>query len=344
MAKVLLVTPKYPPDTGGAAEYARVLARALSQNGHQVQILTTRVPGAVSPPERNVARRLPPIYASRHFVPRMWEALSRQAILALTLYAAGRRCTVVHIHNSLAGPLVGWMARVLGLAVLVDIRDHLRIPAPNGYRGAIAVSAELADEARAKGFDAVALPLPLTEDLPARSVKKRRVVLYAGQITDAKGARRFWQAAHILETSGWLEEWDGLAIMAGACVEGWTPRTTRRIRYLGPLPHAELMRILAEASLLVLPSATEGIPRVVAEATKLGVPVLVSGCDGLGPGSAESILDQDEVEPEKLAERIRAALTCPPRLLDLDGLICRHDEFPGLVSAAYARFGIGGTS
>ncbi len=339
---VLLVTPKYPPDTGGAAEYFKQLADTLTARGHAVQVLTAVAERTHAGPEPSGLHRLLPItYPRRASGLRLLEGVWRQAVLMLALRWAASHHAVVHIHNSLAGPWVGSLGRRWNVPLVVDLRDHRRIPDPAGYRGALAVSEELASAARRQGLAACALPLPLSSDLPAAgSLPAQRVILYAGQITAAKGARRFLDAAQRLEKSGWLEEWGGQAVMVGQAVEGWLPTESARIRYLGALPHAQLVQVVATAAVLVLPSDTEGIPRVVAEASALGVPVLVHGSDDLGPNAAKSLLTSDELAPHNLAERIRAAVVAPPPVLDLSQRVCRAEDFAAHLFPAYHALGV----
>lgn len=339
---VLLLTPKYPPDTGGAAQYFELLAATLKSRGHAVRVVAARAEAPErSQPDPAVHRWLPITHPRRAIAPRVVEGVWRQAAILWALRWAKSRGAVVHVHNSLASPVVGTFGRRWNLDLVVDLRDHRRIPDPAGYRGALGVSEELAAEARARGFCARAVPLPVSPDLPPRrSDGARRTILFAGQITEAKGARRFLDAVKVLDESGWLQEWNGKAVLAGQDVEGWRPEESERIRYAGALAHTDLVNLMAGAALLVLPSDTEGIPRVVAEATVLGVPVLVHGSDDLGPNAAASLLGPADLEPESLARRIQAAIADPPPVPDLADRVCRAEEFGDRLAEAYGAFGI----
>jgi putative glycosyltransferase (TIGR04348 family) len=58
-------------------------------------------------------------------------------------------------------------------------------------------------------------------------------------------------------------------------------RTNPRWRWVGGLPGAAAMRLLARARLLVVTSKAEGAPGVVVEATALGTPVVATRIDGV---------------------------------------------------------------
>jgi putative glycosyltransferase (TIGR04348 family) len=74
---------------------------------------------------------------------------------------------------------------------------------------------------------------------------------------------------------------------AGAAIEPLLARRARaeaasnpRYRWLGPLPRAKALRLLARSRLLVLPSRSEGGANVLSEAIALRVPVLASRIPG----------------------------------------------------------------
>jgi glycosyltransferase involved in cell wall biosynthesis len=59
------------------------------------------------------------------------------------------------------------------------------------------------------------------------------------------------------------------------------------IRFLGEVAYADSLRLIGQATMLVLPSKAEGCPNVVLEAMALGVPVVVSD----GPGLLDLVED-----------------------------------------------------
>ena len=72
----------------------------------------------------------------------------------------------------------------------------------------------------------------------------------------------------------------GLAVQLGVA---------KRVRFLGPVPHAELPIVLNAADVFVLPSASEGLANAWVEALACGTPVVTTPI----PGAQELITDPD---------------------------------------------------
>jgi glycosyltransferase involved in cell wall biosynthesis len=54
-----------------------------------------------------------------------------------------------------------------------------------------------------------------------------------------------------------------------------------RVQFVGEVPQTELSALMRQAKVFVLPSYTEGLPRVIFEAMAVGVPVLASAVGGI---------------------------------------------------------------
>jgi glycosyltransferase involved in cell wall biosynthesis len=72
----------------------------------------------------------------------------------------------------------------------------------------------------------------------------------------------------------------GLAVQLGVA---------ERVRFLGPVPHAELPIVLNAADVFVLPSASEGLANAWVEALACGTPLVTTPI----PGAQELITDPD---------------------------------------------------
>jgi glycosyltransferase involved in cell wall biosynthesis len=90
-----------------------------------------------------------------------------------------------------------------------------------------------------------------------------------------------------------------------------------RVAFLGELPGSEAVRErLLQADLFVLPSVSEGLPRVIIEAMAVGLP-----CIGTGIGGIPELLPVEDIVPphdvQALAAKIREVAADPDRLLSM---------------------------
>lgn len=120
------------------------------------------------------------------------------------------------------------------------------------------------------------------------------VLLFAGNITAAKGMPDLCAALDKLQQQS-------LVLMAcgnpGDALN--TLKQTRHAKYLGLLPHEQLLSCMSAADALVLPSYAEGIPGVIKEAGLMGLPViatLVGGIPELLDDSNASLVEPGDVQ------------------------------------------------
>ena len=91
-----------------------------------------------------------------------------------------------------------------------------------------------------------------------------------------------------------------------------------RVRFLGPVPHAELPELLSAADVFVLPSSSEGLANAWIEALACGVPVVTTPI----PGACELITDPAfgrfaARDGREIAEAVTALLKAPPSQADV---------------------------
>ena len=100
----------------------------------------------------------------------------------------------------------------------------------------------------------------------------------------------------------------------------------REVSITGWLPREEVYAYYARASLLVVPSAREGLPWVALEAMSMGLPVLATRVGGLPeliieePDNARTGFLVDSGEPGRLEQVIEQVLATPEVRRSLTGI------------------------
>ena len=118
-------------------------------------------------------------------------------------------------------------------------------------------------------------------------VRTGRVVLFVGRLVPIKGVEILVDAWGILRDRGLLAQNDCLVIIGdGELRRALETRALnaslqRHVRWLGELPHSEIAREMAKATILCLGSYNEGTPNVVIEALASGIPVVTTRVGGL---------------------------------------------------------------
>ena len=85
------------------------------------------------------------------------------------------------------------------------------------------------------------------------------------------------------------------------------------LRNFGRVPHEQLPAILADASVLLFPSATEGFGRPVAEALAVGLPVVASDVESLRETTGGNAVHVGGADPEAFARAIESLIDTPER-------------------------------
>lgn len=213
---------------------------------------------------------------------------------------------LIHAHYSLVGIAARRLARRAGIPYVVtfhggdlnvwpdlhpDRLDDLRATL-RGAAAVFTVSRPLADRVRAlAGVEAVHLPIGVDHQAiaaaaPVRAEARRQldlpqdrfIVLYVGRLVPPKGVPELVAAALELGDP-FLTVLVGPGPLAGLGMDD--PRAAGRLAYAGPRSHDEVIRFMAAADVLILPSHTEGLPTVLVEAGSIGLPVIASAVGGI---------------------------------------------------------------
>ena len=256
------------------------------------------------------------------------------------LQAAGENFDAIDAHyvypDGIAAVRLG---RTLGLPVVITARgsDVTQLPdflAPRRMirwalrraDGLIAVSAALGARLVELGADAARVTvLRNGVDLaqfrpPADRAASRAALgvegptlLSVGHLIERKGHGRVIEALRLLPDARLLIAGEGpleadlRALAARLGVAG-------RVRFLGPVPHAELAAAYGAADILVLASSREGWANVLLEAMACGTPVVASpipGNDEMIQAPAAGVIARENT-PAGLAEAVSGLLARPP--------------------------------
>jgi glycosyltransferase involved in cell wall biosynthesis len=283
----------YPPDIGGPATHASDLRDELHARGHDTAIVTlgdvtdagtiegvTRLPRALPVPAR-MARVASWIASAASWF---------DVVYATGLHAeavAGARVAGVPSVVKIVGDPVWERARRLGLTGL-DFEDFQRAPRSRDPRVA---AMRWARDRSLRGASAIVTPsaylagvverwlggpsdvevIPNGVRVPATSVPSHvdplRLV-YVGRLVSHKRVERLVAAVEAAE--GWTLD----VIGSGPERERLAATAGPRVRFLGDLPHDEVLAHVGAAGALALASDYEGLPHAVIEALAMGTPVL----------------------------------------------------------------------
>ncbi len=308
--RVAIVTGIYPPDIGGPATHVADLEDELRARGHEVAVLTLW--------ERGVTGIAPGLVR----FPRSWPWPVRLAAVAGWLVRNRSRYDVVYATGLQEAAVAG--ARLAGRPVVVKVvgdpawergrrlgltdaefepfqRDDRGGPFPlrvmrwvrdRALLGADAVTAPSAYLAGVvehwlRGPAAVevipnGVRAPMMRQARASAVGELRVV-FVGRLVAHKRVDAILEA--VATTEGVTLD----VVGSGPEASALRARSTERVAFLGDLSHAEVLRTVVDADVLILASDYEGLPHVVVEALACGTPVLSPAVGGV----AEVVTDGD---------------------------------------------------
>jgi len=324
----LILTPLYPPAIGGAATYYGQLAEALAARPEidRLTLLTERLPGL---PQRQqegklvILRMLPPrigipsrswfLHAASYVQTQLW------FVRHLSGLVRKEGVELIHFHTRYGGGMFYRSLRRSALPTVADLRDKLSDPArlANVADRLMCCGEGVQRFAITGGYPPKRLRLiPLAFTPPAAptaaaiaetrrclEIDAEPYLLYLGDITVSKGVPELLPAF-----TRWHDRHPQVQLLlAGMNRLGRKfldqVATTPATRYLGSVSHRHALALLAGAEIVLLPSRSEGLPRVILEALALGRRVLAP------PGIPEfERYIPDYVLPEVSVSAIQAAL------------------------------------
>jgi teichuronic acid biosynthesis glycosyltransferase TuaC len=231
------------------------------------------------------------------------------SLLGIAAWRLARRAGVPFVLTFHGSDLNTWPVRHADR--LTDLRAAVREAA-----AVFAVSRALVRRLRdLTGAEAIHLPIGIDHRAVEASVLPKPaarqalglsaegvIALFVGHLVKEKGIREFVSA--ILQLG---DPFVGVLVGAGPESGFGTsnPRASGRIVFAGPRPQGDVIRFMAAADVLVLPSYGEGLPTVLVEAGSVGLPVVGSAVGGIPELLADG---RGTVLPEVSTEAIASAM------------------------------------
>lgn len=330
--RVVLLPGIWPPDIGGPATHGPELAGHLVGRGHVVRVVTM---ASAPPTERpceilTVSRSQPfPLRYGRLAARAAAAARSADVVYASATYAAAaaasaaaRRPLVVKLVSDPAyerarryrlfeGTLEEFQE---GGSQPVAALKRSRTVALRRARGVIVPSRYLARIALGWGLDAervVVVPNPAPA-LAVEEAAERSGLVFAGRLTRQK-------ALHTaLDALVQVPEAKLLVIGDGPDRERLEQHATElglngRVRFVGSVPRADVLKAFASAEALVLSSDWENFPHTAVEALALGTPLIATWVGGVPEIVSDGVngLLVPPGSPDALAQALRRFLGSP---------------------------------
>lgn len=348
--RIVISTGIFPPDIGGPASYVPVMSRWLMDRGHSVSVICLSDDldhdDAVYPfPVRRIRRGL--------FKP------LRGLRTLLEIFRQARRADLVYVNGlGFESALASTLARVPAVHKIVGDSAWERARNRGWFGGTIDEYQDAAKGILLRSLDWIrTTPLRLARGIIVPSGYLRQLVtgwaIPAERITVVynsvnNGASREAEVSSPLcEFSGptmitvcRLVPWKGLAALIDTLTafgdlrlvilgDGPLEDTLRsraqergvgdRTLFMGHVPRNAVQAYLAAADLFVLNSSYEGLPHVVLEAMRAGVPVVATAAGGTSEvvSDGQTGLLVPPGDPEALRGAIREILNRPERARQL---------------------------
>ena len=294
----LLLTPLYPPATGGAASYFGMIAERLADADgiKKVTLLTEQMPGEpeVSQQGRLEIHRLLPTRVSveRGGLSDGLSYLATQRWMQCNLKNFVQDCgaTLFHFHTRYQGPLFFRALHGLKVPVIADLRDKFaqmdRLSKSSDFL--LCCGEGVQNYAVDCGYPKVRtrmvpIPFEAADPTPVAEVESLAAqaaldghpfVLFVGDMNYNKGvfdlitAFENWQPAHPdvnLLLVGTNRQGKRFEDVIAHSLQGF---------WLGSQQRATVLALMNQAKVVCLPSRSEGLPRVILEAVAQGTPVI----------------------------------------------------------------------
>ncbi len=295
----IIITALYPPAVGGAATYFGDIVPRLAQSERveQLTILTERMPGQPRqstagniqflrylPTRNSLGQRPWLIHAATYMLTQFWFATYLPDLVQK------HQIDLIHFHTRYRGRLFYNALQRSGVPIVADLRDKMTnsVLLVDVTDWLLCCGAGVQQFAVELGFPSERtslVPIPFQPPKipsPEQTVDIRQrfdlganpFLLFVGDITYNKGiydlleAFQHWQIKHP----------DVQLIIAGPNREGKRfldqVQKIMGVVYLDKVPHPQVLALMRGAEIVILPSRSEGLPRVILEAVALETKVI----------------------------------------------------------------------
>ena len=343
--RILTLTCEYPPVGGGGATVCQVLAQALVRAGHEVDVLTARMPGLTDEEWTGGVRvvRAGGWRRQRHYSTALEQAsfmlpmLQRGQKLAdscaydlvhahfvvptgIVARRIARRHGVPYVVTAHGSDVPGYNAdrfallhRLIGPAWADVLSEASAVTSPSAFvKKLIRNRADIAVDVIPNAFDAAG----------ASAMPRRRRVLTVARLVERKGVQ------HLIEAMAGLDGGVECVVVGDGPMRASLEERARAlalpITFTGFLDRDALQAVYASASIFVLPSTCENFPMVLLEAMAAGCAVVTT----THPGCAEVVGDAGLKVPPGDPAALRAAVA---------GLLAAPDQIAACGRAARER-------
>lgn len=297
MTSILMHCPRYPPDRGGAANYFAALRNRIGGD-FECTVLTSYHPDKplIAHTENGKVYRVIPRFG---YLPRLLRLFLEPTIALLFSLALNRRINLIHTHSTSLSVLgISATSIITGTPIIYDCHDEgfprwlVTLGNTKTWFSCAPNIDERLVESGVSSDDIVRLPVTnpkyVREYQPENLIEKHSSeglkIIYVGRLNTDKGADVAVEA--FLEITKNHSDVSLTIVGAGDL----RPQLERQIQsqnaleevnMMGELPHPDTVELIADNHVLLLPSKTEGIPRVIIEAFELGTVVLATPVGGI---------------------------------------------------------------
>lgn len=301
--RIAFVSALYLPSVGGMEVLVSQLTKELLRREHEVSVLTSRDDPSLAPRERvegvEVIRTDAHDVISRRDLPGIlrvqretWTYLhelgpdvihAHDASPALWMYLraarANRPPVLVTLHSVMTEHFASTGASIEGLRTILRAADWVTGVAPRVVGDVCALEPSVADRISvvANGIAPPDRSWSTVDDGPDR-------LLCIGRLVSTKGFERALAVVDLLVSRRPTVR---LTIVGDGPERSALERLARdlaiddRVAFLGSVPHDRIGSLIADSTVVVMPSRFEGMPLVALEAAWMARPVVASSVPGL---------------------------------------------------------------